>query len=263
MFWWVSKEHGVEFAVWAHEYDTSADAHKDATARNSVVQGGPFKDLLALYHSFNPGLVSFIRPAITGGSSGGGKSGQGGNRADLVQEALNSIGHAYTFGGAPGPNGDQPWDCSSCQNDNIGRVNGLSIPGYPDGSYDGTVHGPSTIGWLDAQGGIVGSIDRSLAEGGDLAVWRTHMGMFINSDEMVSAANPSAGTIRSGVDGFIQGEQLVVLRLAHFGPGGITLPVPTIGSDAHLEQLTRQIAESDRSLVARRMQIARIGRGRF
>lgn len=201
-----------------------------------------------------------------GGNSGGGPgagAGPGGTRQDVVNEALNSIGHAYLFGGAPGINGDQPWDCSSCVNDNVGRVNRLAIPGYAAGGYDGSVHGPSTIGWLDAQGGVVGSIDRSLAEGGDIACWRTHMGMFINHDEMVSAANPSQGTIRSFVDGFIQGEQLVVLRLAHFGPGGITLPVPTIGSDAHLEQLTRQIAESDRSLVARRMQIVRIGRGRF
>lgn len=201
-----------------------------------------------------------------GGTSGGGPgggAGSGGSRQDIVNEALNSIGHAYHFGGAPGINGDQPWDCSSCVNDNIGRVNRLSIPGYPDGSYDGSAHGPSTIGWLDAQGGIVGSIDRSLAIGGDIACWRTHMGIFINPDEMVSAANPTDGTIRSGVDGFISGEQLVVLRLAHFGPGGITLPVPTIGSDAHLGQLTRQIALSDKNLVARRMQIARIGKGRF
>lgn len=201
-----------------------------------------------------------------GGNSGGGPgagAGSGGTRQDVVNEALNSIGHAYQFGGAPGINGDQPWDCSSCVNDNVGRVNRLAIPGYAAGGYDGSVHGPSTIGWLDAQGGVVGSIDRSLAEGGDIACWRTHMGMFINHDEMVSAANPTDGTIRSFVDGFIQGEQLVVLRLAHFGPGGITLPVPTIGSDAHLEQLTRQIAESDRNLVARRMQIVRIGRGRF
>ena len=205
-----------------------------------------------------------------GGSGGGGGTGPvggtgspAGNRADLIQEALNSIGHAYLYGGAPGPAGLDPWDCSSCQNDNIGRVNGLAIPGYAPGTYDGTVHGPSTIGWLDAQGGIVGSIDRSLAEGGDLAVWRTHMGMFINNQEMVSAANPSQGTIRSLVDGFIQGEQLVVLRLAHFGPGGITLPVPTIGGSAQLEKITRDIARSDQNLVYKRMQSVRIGRRPF
>jgi len=223
---------------------TQSEAQSEADQKNGVPSGGG-----------NGG----------GGGTGpvGGTGSPAGNRADLIQEALNSIGHAYLYGGAPGPAGIDPWDCSSCQNDNIGRVNGLAIPGYDPGTYDGTVHGPSTIGWLDAQGGIVGSIDRSQAEGGDLAVWRTHMGMFINNTEMVSAANPSVGTIRSAVDGFIQGEQLVVLRLAHFGPGGVTLPVPTIGSDAHLEQLTRQIARSDQNLVARRMQITRIGRGRF
>lgn len=210
--------------------------------------------------------ITNISTAGGGGGSGGGLgggAGSGGTRQDVVNEALNSIGHAYQFGGAPGVNGDQPWDCSSCVNNNVGRVNRLAIPGYPAGSYDGSVHGPSTIGWLDAQGGVVGSIDRSLAEGGDIACWRTHMGMFINHDEMVSAENPADGTRRSFVDGFIQGEQLIVLRLAHFGPGGITLPVPTIGGNAHLEQITRQIAESDRNLVARQMRIVRIGKGRF
>src|SRR5579864_558760 len=78
-------------------------------------------------------------PSGGGGHSGG--SSTGGNRADIVAEAINSIGHAYLFGGAPGTNGQDPWDCSSCANDNIGRVNGLSIPGFPNGSYDGTVHG--------------------------------------------------------------------------------------------------------------------------
>lgn len=205
-----------------------------------------------------------------GGNGGGGGTGpvggtgtKGGNRHDIITEALLSIGHAYLYGGAPGADGANPWDCSSCVNDNIGRVNGLSIPGYPNGSYDGTVHGPSTVSWLDAQGGVVGSVDRSLAIGGDIACWQTHMGIFINPSEMVSAENPTDGTRRSFVDGFISGEQLVVLRLAQFGPGGITLPTPSIGSDAHLGQLTRQIAESDRNLVARRMRIVRIGKGRF
>jgi hypothetical protein len=89
------------------------------------------------------------------------------------------------------------------------------------------------------------------------------MGTFINANEMVSAANPTEGTIRSGVDGFISGETLVVLRLAQFGPGGITLPVPTIGGSAQLEAITRQIAKSDQQLVYRRMQAVRIGRRPF
>lgn len=222
---------------------TQAQAQAEADQKNGVQSGGG-------------------GGGTSGGGPGGG-AGSGGSRQDVINEALNSIGHPYLYGGAPGVNGTNPWDCSSCVNDNFGRVNRLSIPGYPDGSYDGSVHGPSTLGWLAAQGGVVGSIDRSLAEGADIACWRTHMGVFINHDEMVSAANPSQGTIRSFVDGFIQGEQLIVLRLARFGPGGITLPVPTIGSDAHLGQLTRQIAESDKNLVGRRMQIVRIGKGRF
>jgi len=206
------------------------------------------------------------------GSGGGGDGGtgpvsgtgtKGGNRHDVIQEALNSIGHAYVFGGAPGPDGANPWDCSSCVDDNIGRVNGLSIPGFPDGSYDGTSHGPSTVSWLDWQGDGVGSIDRSEAIGGDIACWQTHMGVFINPDEMVSAENPTDGTRRSFVDGFMPDEQLVVLRLTKFGPGGITLPVLSIGNSKAVERITREIARSSQDLVWKRMQLQRKARRPF
>src|SRR5216683_1394092 len=254
-------------------------AYKDGT----LVEGPASTE--AAFYIDNPGVVQIAGPFASeraadlwgdahphwpkpesgkggnGGGSGGGSgtgSGtgtKGGNRADVVQQAINSIGHPYLWDGSPGADGSGAWDCSSCTNDNFGRVNGLSIPGFPDGSYDGMSHGPSTLGWLAAQGTIVGSIDRSQAEGGDIACWRTHMGTFINSTEMVSAANPAQGTIRSGVDGFIPGEQLVCLRMAQFGPGGITLPTLSLGDTKAIDEITRQIAKSSQSLVWKRMQI--------
>ena len=268
--WYVSKERGVLYAVWAHEYGSHMAAFHDAQNRNSVLQSGPYQNLPDLYKVYPPSLVSTQRPNLTGGSGSTGSSGgtsktgsTGGNRADVVQEALNSIGHAYLFGGAPGTSGVDPWDCSSCTNYNFGRVNGLSIPGFPNGSYDGSTHGPSTVSWLAAQGTVVGSIDRSECEGGDIACWQTHMGTFINANEMVSAQNPTDGTQRSGVDGFISGEQLVCLRLATFGPGGITLPELSFGSPKALDAITREVARSSQALIWKRMRIQRTMTRRF
>lgn len=169
-------------------------------------------------------------------------------RSDLVASVMSAIGHPYAFGGVPGPSGADPWDCSSAMNW-IVSYEGLAIPGYGPGQYDGTVHGPSTIGWLDAQGGVVGSIDRSEVQGGDIMCWRTHMGMAISDTHMVSALNESATTEETIIDGLIPGEQLIPLRLAVIGPGGITLPTPTLGSTAAVDRITRDVARATRDMV--------------
>lgn len=179
---------------------------------------------------------------------------------ELALIAESYIGHPYIFGGIPGRNGNAPWDCSSSMNFIYGVDAGLDIPDFPAGTYDGTVHGPSTLGWLGWQGQGVGSIDRDTAQAGDIACWQTHMGMFINHDEMVSAQNRANGTKRSFVDGFIPNEQLVCLRLAVIGPGGITLPTPHFAGTAEMARLTRDIARSARDLVWIRMQIRGIAR---
>lgn len=178
--------------------------------------------------------------------------------ADLVASVMSAIGHCYSFGGAPGLTGGNCWDCSSCVNW-IVSYEGLAIPGYGPGKYTGQVHGPSTLGWLAWQGQGVGSIDRSEVQGGDIMCWRTHMGIAISNTEMVSALNQSATTEKTQIDGLIQGEQLIPLRLAVVGPGGITLPVPTIGGTAQLNQITRQVAATSVNLVWKRMQMRRVG----
>jgi hypothetical protein len=211
-----------------------------------------------------------IRPAGCDGAPApspppAGGNGHGGSHnsalaAAIAQSALDSIGHAYAWGGVPGRDFSNPWDCSSGYNSWSGGMNGASIPGFPDGSYDGTSHGPSTLGWLAWQGQGVGSIDRSEVQPGDILCWRTHMGCAISNTEMVSAQNPENGTQRSGIDGFIQGEQLICLRLAVIGPGGVTLPIPTIGDSAQIEAITRSVARSSQRLVLARMRAASIGK---
>lgn len=169
--------------------------------------------------------------------------------ANIALTAEYYVGHCYLFGGAPGLDGRSCWDCSSFANYVIGTVNGQSIPGYPHGSYDGSVHGPSTLSWLDWQGQGVGSIDRSEVQPGDIMCWRTHMGIAISNTHMVSAQTSSSGTQVGVIDGFIPGEQLVPLRLAVIGPGGITLPIPVFGGTAQIEHITRDIAKATRGMV--------------
>lgn len=180
--------------------------------------------------------------------------------ADIAEVAIGDIGHCYAFGGERGRDGNGCADCSGEVNWWVGAVWQLDIPGFPAGTYDGSVHGPSTIGWLNAQGTVVGSIDRSEVQAGDIPCWRTHMGIAISNTEMVSGLNPQDGVVRTAIDGLIPGEQLICLRLAVIGPGGITLPVPTIAGEGQIKQITRDIARQSQMLVRRRMRIRTYGR---
>lgn len=178
---------------------------------------------------------------------------------ELVQYAIDQIGHCYVFGGAPGPLGEGCWDCSSFCNWMWGAAGGQTIPGYPNGTYNGAQHGPSTLTWLASQGTITGSIDRSLTSAGDLAVWRTHMGFCISNQEMVSAQTEATGTQRSNIDGFISNEPLTILRLAVVGPGGISLPIAPIPGSGAIKRVAIDIARETRNLVALEQRATRIG----
>lgn len=215
--------------------------------------------------------LSITLPGNTGGQGPqpppdqGGSNGKGGTLDQhtietVTQWVVNQIGHCYTYGGSMGSNLRGCGDCSNFCNEAWGLVGGQAIPGYSAGTYDGVAHGPSTVGWLAAQGGVVGSVPRSSAQAGDLATWQTHMGFCINNDQMVSAQNPTDGVRQSGIDGFIQGEQLVILRLAVIGPGGISFPVPGVQDAAAINAVTRQIAESSRQLVSTRMRLYNVNR---
>jgi len=113
--------------------------------------------------------------------------------------ALKYVGHAYLFGGAPGRDGKSPWDCSSFANWVVGHDQGLPIPGYAGGTYDGRVHGPATVGWLAWSGAQ--HIPASSAQPGDLIVWASHMGIYLGGGQMISALNPRLGTRVTTVKG--------------------------------------------------------------
>lgn len=126
--------------------------------------------------------------AITGGKSGFGVS----SGRIIAETAMKYVGHAYKFGGAPGPNAANPWDCSSMVNYIIGVELGLAIPGNSPGKYKGTVHGPPTGTWYVWPGLM--HVKREEIQAGDIVVWATHMGIILGSDSMISALNPKITT---------------------------------------------------------------------
>jgi len=137
-----------------------------------------------------------------------------GNGAAIASDALKYVGHKYLYGGAPGTNGQNPWDCSSFVNWVLGHDFKMSLPGGV--SYDGRTHGPVTGGYMSWSGAH--TIPRSSLEAGDLCVWSTHIGIAINGSQMVSALNPSLGTmVTTPENGGPQGETLVCRRINSLG----------------------------------------------
>src|SRR5712691_8342305 len=112
------------------------------------------------------------------------------------------IGHAYGFGGAPGPDGSKPWDCSSAISWNLGHDFNMKLPGAIQAGYSGRTHGPVVLQyatWLKA---------RTVAkpQAGVLCIWAGagaggHIGIATGPDHMISALNPSLGTIMTPIQG--------------------------------------------------------------
>lgn len=119
----------------------------------------------------------------------------------IANDALQYNGHAYSYGGAPGTNGKNPWDCSSFVNWVIGHDMHGAIPGYGPGQYDGSVHGPPTGSWI----AWMTHISQSQAQAGDLVVSATHMGIVIGPNQMISALNSSLGTKITPIAGYFTG----------------------------------------------------------
>lgn len=135
----------------------------------------------------------------------------GGNSGSVVAAAQAGVGHCYLYGGAPGTNGKSCWDCSSFANWCVGKVAGLSIPGFPNGTYTGAVHGPATTEW-GTWGGLT-HIGRADVQAGDIVVWTGHMGIAISNKDMISAHDPAQGTSPGPIDGGGDGPLMCYGRL--------------------------------------------------
>lgn len=179
--------------------------------------------------------------------------------AELVSTAEASLGHCYAWGGAVGVQGLACTDCSGMCNNWYGRIWKLAIPDFPAGTYDGSEHGPSTIGWLDSIGSIVNVMPRSEAQGGDIACWQTHMGMCVDNTDFISAANPTQGTIKAPIDGFIPGETLYILRVKDVAPGGSPLPVSLVKGEKQIDRQIAQTAVALKEMVWQRMRVRTFG----
>jgi cell wall-associated NlpC family hydrolase len=126
------------------------------------------------------------------GGVGGASVATGFTSSGIANDALKYQGHAYLFGGAPGKNGANPWDCSSFVNWVCGHDLGKPIPGYGPGQYDGSVHGPPTGSWAAWPG--LKSIPLKQAMPGDIIIWVGHMGIVIGPNQMISARSTSLKT---------------------------------------------------------------------
>lgn len=130
----------------------------------------------ALRSLVTAGTLPAPPPAAAGGSAGA--VGTGAN-ASIAQYALQFNGRVpYKWGGAD-PTG---WDCSGFATYVLVHTGHTNLPS----NYHTVCM--QFYGWS-------GAVKVSTPEAGDLVVWPTHMGIAINSTQMISALNPSRGTV--------------------------------------------------------------------
>lgn len=149
-----------------------------------------------------------VNPLTSQAASGSASVPQG----SIASDAMQYQGHAYVYGGAPGRNGQNPWDCSSFCNWVLSHDLNLAWPGT--GRYDGTSHGPPTGQWgawfIAKRATVAGGIAN--AQAGDVVVWTGHMGIAIGGGQMISALDPADGTKVTPIQGYGNGPLLCVGR---------------------------------------------------
>jgi len=131
--------------------------------------------------------------------------------SSLAATALQYDGHPYKFGGAPGANAQNPWDCSSMVNWVVAVAHGKAIPGYAPGKYTGSTHGPPTGTWGVWPG--LQRVTREEVQAGDIIVWVGHMGIAISNTHYMSALNPKTTTKVRPIDGGGSGPLMIYGRL--------------------------------------------------
>lgn len=259
MKWWViGKQSGA--------LDPFYGTQHQAEQAGADVAAGPFNTR----RQAEQWITNYNATTGGGGQGGGGPSpGHGGPppsgtrlQAAIAAAARASIGHCYIYGGAPGRNGQACWDCSSAVNFWVGVEAGAAIPGFPPGTYDGSVHGPSTLGWLGWLGIGVFGITRAQVVAGDIMCWQTHMGVAVSNTDMISALNPGPTTEQTPIDGLIPGETLNPLRLHAVDPGVTGIGVIALGGTAAIEGDARGIAQLVKAMVPLQQAARSIGRPR-
>jgi hypothetical protein len=146
---------------------------------------GITQTLQGLIQGKDPSTMPQVNP-ITMPEGGSGLPGSGSGLADIM---IAHLDHEYRFGGAPGPDGSNPWDCSSAINW-CATKNGMAIPGSKHWNMQG--HGPSTLIWLAWAPANLKRVPRNQVQRDDLVIWPTHMGVATDQADYVSAASHGA-----------------------------------------------------------------------
>lgn len=148
----------------------------------------------------------------------------------VAQDALKYQGKGYVFGGAPAK-GLGNWDCSSFINWVVGHDLGMAIPGFSAGTYTGDSHGPVVLDWATWSGATTTNAPGP----GDLCIWPGagalgHIGIYLSSNQMISALNSNLGTITSGIQGNGPMGVALIYRSLNGGSGaGVSVPGCLLG----------------------------------
>jgi hypothetical protein len=156
-----------------------------------------------LIQGHGPSTVQANPIAQTGGGGGGGDG--GGFLATNNQVATTAEqyqGQGYVWGG----NGSRPgdWDCSSFFSYVINHDLGVPIPGFAAHEFGSGGHGPTVAQYLIWSGAA--TVVQAHAQPGDYICFGvSHMGIYLGNGQMISAENPSLGTVVSSVAAQNQG----------------------------------------------------------
>jgi hypothetical protein len=154
------------------------------------------------------------------------------NRA-IARDAIRWIGQPYHYG-APDPQfpaAPGNWDCSSFVSWVLGHDLRLSTPGGKWGSWPATEHGPVVVDYANWDGAI--TVGTPIP--GDLCCFvgvgaSGHIGIAVSATEMVSALNPSRGTLRTPIAGYgPAGAPLIYRRVNGITVLGGLAPPPASG----------------------------------
>lgn len=149
--------------------------------------------------------VSFTTTGLTATSSGGSNS-----DSAIASDALKYVGTRYVWGGHEPQSVDANgrvtggWDCYGFLTYVLHHDLGYNLPNNTHSGY------LEMLAWSGAH-----AIPKTQVQAGDLIIWPTHCGIAVSSTEMISAENPSKGTI---VNTFAGGgplapEPMTVLRV--------------------------------------------------
>jgi cell wall-associated NlpC family hydrolase len=155
----------------------------------------------------------------------------------IARDALRYKGQGYVYGGPASTPGD--WDCSSFVSYVLGHDLKMTLPGggsYGQPGYPPSSHGPVVVDYA----GFGSAVASGQEQAGDLACWvgvgpLGHVGIVTGRGQMISALNPSLGTLVTPIQGTGPAGAPLVFRRVTGVPGGQYVP-PAPGTGGGMGQ---------------------------